>query len=267
MVKTEIEYNQWKAKNANKVLFKPDYIIEPLIDNGNAFGRIIGEKRQFRIGKNIIQYWEDKVISIPDGDNNKVEIAKQTLRHDPLQGILIHDLKIRKPEDLQSGLNVRGTCPNTCPSYAQLTQFSGKFRLRVKHDVIDNSYSLDRGPYCLANYYIKFDVSLYIEVSHEKKQLFYYVADRSGFTFTSSWDMERYTANGANGNAYGSRVQGGTGWSSDLAFVNYSTQVFNSELCSGESNYHWGDPFRCIHKITVIATSNTGITTGINCQR
>jgi hypothetical protein len=97
--------------------------------------------------------------------------------------------------------------------------------------------------------------------------LLWWVADRSGFTFTASWDIERYTANGANGNAYGGRVQGATGWTSDIAFVNYSAPVFNSELCTGESNYAYGDPFRCIHKIALTATSNTGITSGLSCQR
>ena len=273
-VETDTDYKQWKAKFSDKVILEKDGIISPLIETGIAYGRIIGVKKMYKIGKTIVLYHGNKVISILDGDINKVEIAKQYLTNDTSKGIFMHDLKIKSPQDAQkNGLTVRSVCPNSCNPSVQLTRQANEFRLRVRHDVYDNSSFLPPGPYCNDIFFLKVDVEVSMQVDLEKKRWYGWAGDRSGFEWNGSWNISMYSAAATNGSQIGGQRIGSAGWLSYEAFLNYSEQLFSGEGCTTEVAYVLGEYYKCINQIGLTATSNpvssknTRITTEVKCQR
>jgi hypothetical protein len=133
-----------KAKYQGKVRFLENEAIEPLIDNGNIFGRIISEKGQYKIGQSIVQYHKGKVISIPDGDLNKLALAMRNLNEDVSKGIYVHDLFLgqKNPNDVQLRVAISPTCSNSCPVSQNLSKqvdMNGEtYRLTATYDILDN---------------------------------------------------------------------------------------------------------------------------------
>ena len=133
-----------KAKYGNKLHYLNDDMIEPLINNGTVHGRIIGEKGMYKVENSIVQYYKDAVISIPDGDLAKLDLAKQTLQTDTSKGIHVHDLVIGK--NVANQLQLRGriipTCSNSAWTFdeptAILAAHGETFRLTGRFDIIDN---------------------------------------------------------------------------------------------------------------------------------
>lgn len=83
-----------QALYAGQVILKNDGTIEPIIENGVTFGRIINEKGMYKVGRTTIKYSNNMVISILDGDESKLGRAISTLKQDTSNGIYIHPLKL-----------------------------------------------------------------------------------------------------------------------------------------------------------------------------
>jgi hypothetical protein len=84
------DFESLKAKYEGKIRFEKNDI-QPLLVLGTV-GRLVDTEGFFKIGKSIVKYTEDKAISIPDGDLDKLQTAINTLQHDADNGIYIHDL-------------------------------------------------------------------------------------------------------------------------------------------------------------------------------
>ena len=182
----------------------------------------------------------------------------------------MHDLVTDSPQDVKkNSLSVRSVCPNSCTGSAQLTQQANNYRLRVRHDVYDNSSFLPPGSYCDYIFFLKVDVEISIEVDHQKKRWYGWAGDRSGFQWSSNWNISMFSAPGTNGVQIGGQRIGSAGWYSTEAFLNYSEQLFSDEGCTEEIDFVFGAYNKCINQIGLTATSNqsTPITSGMNCQR
>ncbi len=116
-LKNDIDIPDLKLRYNGKVIIKDDGTIEPFISNGIHFGRIINEKGIYKIGKTIVQYYNNRVISIPDGDERKLQIAINTLKQDTLNGIYIHPLILGEIPQNSSNNSVqtRSFCSDGCP--------------------------------------------------------------------------------------------------------------------------------------------------------
>lgn len=238
-----------KTKYDKKVVFLDDDMIEPLINNGSVFGRIISDKGYYQVEKGIVQYYSDKVISIPDGNFDKLELAKRTLETDTIKGIYVHDLFLgqHKSNALQLRRTAQPTCSNSCPAYfetAPTFAMNGEtFRLTGKFDILDNG-----GTY-VGNPNRNIDISININIYQSRKRWWGgYSASYSwgGFDWGFGWgldlDLDLIAPDHINGWAPArtccdeglGRPAGGQGWhqNSELNYTIPIWQMSTSDLTS-----------------------------------
>jgi hypothetical protein len=187
---TSESFETLKSKYQNKVDFKANNTILPIVDNGNAFGRIIGEKQYYILDGAIVLYHLDNVISITDGDVSKIALAKNTLVTDAKQNIFVHGLKVDNNKSNSGTVEPRAVktiilCPNSCPQFLSsqsvLNAPSNNVRLTCNSGLVNNSSNTSTT--------INFDVVVNCKVFKDKKQLFWWTGDASGFNWGFGWDI------------------------------------------------------------------------------
>lgn len=137
-----------QAVYSGEVTIKNDGTIEPILENGKVFGRIVNEKGLYQVGKSIVKYSGGMVISIPDGDEKKLSLAINNLKQDIANGIYVHPLKIGEinPNLNNNALQTRSFCSSGCPvsNYGGYQGFDddvqSQFRLTGNFSIVDNSY-------------------------------------------------------------------------------------------------------------------------------
>jgi hypothetical protein len=164
--------------------------LSPIVDNGCAYGRIIGKKQFYKVGNDlIVLYFDNKVFSIADGDFNKIDYAKRILRSEPEQKIFAHSLSAddatkSKALDLRT-LGTVTLCPNSCPrnlgTFSELNSSNDK-RLTANTSLINNSSA--------STTTMNFDVIVRCNVWNDKKPTFFWRGDGSGFNWGFGWDIE-----------------------------------------------------------------------------
>ncbi len=133
-------YNKLKQSFKGKVKFTDDGI-EPLINNGNVFGRITNSDGFYKIGKNIVSYFSNKVISADNMD--KIKKAHMTLVTDSAMNIYVHDLVLNKNSN--PNLSTRNFDPvcSACPfSSLQDRIFDrdgDRYKIIAEYQFLDNS--------------------------------------------------------------------------------------------------------------------------------
>jgi hypothetical protein len=193
---TSESFETLKSKSQNKVDFKANNTILPIVDNGNAFGRIIGEKQYYIVDGAIVLYHLDNVISITDGDVSKIALAKNTLLTDAKQNIFVHGLKVDNNKSNSGSVETRGVksiifCPNSCPQFLSspsVLNAQGNVRLNCNSGMVNNSSNT------LTT--INFDVVVNCKVFKDKKPLFWFIGDASGFNWGFGWDITVESYNG-----------------------------------------------------------------------
>jgi hypothetical protein len=217
-----------KGKYSNKVRYLSDGMIEPLINNGNVFGRIISEKGMYKVGNSLIQYYDDQVISIPDGSLEKLDLAKRTLETDTSKAIYVHNLFLgqNKSNALQLRRTITPTCSNSCPAFfetAPTFSMNGEtFRLTGKYNIVDN------GGTFMGNVTRTVDVAVNINIFQSRKRWYGgFSASYSfgGFDWGYGWgfDLSIIAPDGVNGWAPPrsccdegiGKPAGGQGWHQD----------------------------------------------------
>lgn len=126
-----------KLRTAYKDLIKIEgHRIRPRLEIG-PFGWFIGEKNQMHIEKSIVYYTTDEyVISVVDGDLDKLERAKLVKQSDLENGIYVHPVILRR------------TILRTCPSYLGLYDVrspSDTRKIDMEIAVIENNFGVSGG--------------------------------------------------------------------------------------------------------------------------
>jgi hypothetical protein len=193
----ERKFNELKTKYAGKVKFiDKNQLLRQIIPNGSIYGRIIGLGGEYKIGKSIVLYHKGKVISIPDGDENKLEVAKSSLQNNPKEGIFLHNLRVE--DDIKS-LKTRDdsghfdwNCSNNCPVYeyrsAEGPANGEYYWLTQEFDMLNNScWRVWDDPYYETHpYNIELDVSVHIDIEHRRRRgwlIHYYTPTYGGFNW------------------------------------------------------------------------------------
>jgi hypothetical protein len=271
-VETKEQYEMWQRRYADKVAFQPDSTFRPLIDNGSNFGRIISEKGMYKVGKSIVQYWNDKVISIADGDLQKLEEAKNNPEMNKDKSVYIHDLfkKTSTEANRNGSVELRTLCSNSCPGLSQQTINNGKYRIRCYYNVVDNSGYFQNNGFCNNpddRFYLGVKVEIVCDVDMETKKWYGWAGNRAGFTWDMYWDIEMFSANLSNGSFAGGRSQNNVGWYTEEAFLNHTQTVFDDAGCTKErvDNLSFS---RCIHRIGMSGKSTNPVINNVrDCQR
>ena len=267
-------FSNAKAKYGDKVHFLADETIEPVVRNGDIYGRIISEKGQYKVGKIIIQYYKDKVISISDGNLDKLSVAMRNLKTDKAQGIYMHDLFLgqKNPNDVQLR-SISPTCSNSCPvSFDQSIILDGNntpngetYRLTAKFDILDNGWvaGFQQDAARLI------DVSIYNNIYQQRKRWWGWSASYStGFDWGIGWGLS-LTLVSPDGitvvappptccDEGAGRPVGGQGWS-QASELSHSITIwrFNSGSMSTadrEAFYDMQQLF-CVRRISMTASS------------
>jgi hypothetical protein len=186
-------FSNAKAKYRDKVHFLADETIEPMVNNGDIYGRIISEKGQYKVGKIIIQYYKDKVISISDGNLDKLSVAMRNLETDKAQGVYVHDLFLgqKNPNDVQLRSIISPTCSNSCPvsfdqSIVKSMPNGETYRLTANYDILDNGWVAGWQQDAAR----LIDVSININIYQQRKRWWGFTASYStGFDWGISWGL------------------------------------------------------------------------------
>lgn len=212
-------FKQIKVKYQNKVDFAADYSLKPIIENGLAFGRIIGEKHFYVVGGVIVLYHNEDVISITDGDFNKIELAKRTLKTDVKANIYVHSLFPKKDALKINTLNPRVAtrlCINSCPEkVGTFTEQANNRRLVMTNTLINNTTYT--GHAIFPNY------SVNCKVKHEKKALIGWKDDNTGFNWGFGWEI---SVKSSYGIIYPENISaGGYTWDVNSSFLNADVPI------------------------------------------
>jgi len=231
------------AKYAGKVTLTKDGVFLPLIPNGTFYGRIVGVKGMYKIGKLIVMYYQGKVISVSDGDLQKLAIAQQNLVEDTAKGVYMHDL-ISNPNALSAnnlatrGVIITATCSGSCPSsYSNNTYFNatdgGAYQLYCHYDITDNGYAYSNG--------VAIDYSINISIGQSRLQYswltgYRYVPWNNGFTWGIGWGIDLGAGSpsyllGPGGPQTGTLTAGGQSWAvPSSSGLNYSIELWSIYL-------------------------------------
>ena len=164
-----------QAVYSGKVTIKGDGTIEPILENGKVYGRIVNEKGLYQVGKSIVKYSGGMVISIPDGDEKKLALAMSNLKQDILNGIYIHPIKLGDitPNLNNNALQTRSFCSIGCPTsnYGGYQDFDDdineQFRLTGNFSILDNSSIVDASG-CAGGKAILVNISVNANVTFDK---------------------------------------------------------------------------------------------------
>jgi hypothetical protein len=175
------KFKELKSKYYGKVNFIDNKErIRPMIENGQVFGRIIGLNGQYKVGKTVVQYFKDKVITVLDGDEHKLNEVKISLKDDQRNGVNVHNLHLKIEQNNTNGLNQRNgwTCPNNCPDYTYResegpgSPNSGledeEFWLTQEYWAYDNSVFFDEWHNGSYGKTIEMDISVDIDIEHRR---------------------------------------------------------------------------------------------------
>ncbi|WP_373553427.1 hypothetical protein [Haliscomenobacter sp.] len=146
----------WEKLKANFTdLIKIDgHKIRPRLEIG-SFGWLIGRNNQLHVGKSIIYYTVDEyLISVPDGDLDKLERAKLTKQSDVGNGVYVHPVR--------STTRLR-----TCPSYLGLYDVrspSDTRKIDMEVAVVESIFTVTGG--------LSIEVAGTVYFDHEKRAAF-----------------------------------------------------------------------------------------------
>jgi hypothetical protein len=268
-------FSELKIRYSGKVKFiDKDQRIKQIIPNGSIYGRIIGLSGEYRIGKSIVLYYKGKVISIPDGDVNKLQLAKNSLQDNPKDGIFLHNLRV--DDDIKS-LKTRDTghwnwnCSNNCPVYeyrsAEGAANGQYYWLTQEFDMLNNScWDLFSDPYGNYPYEISVDVGVHIDIEHRRRRgwlIHYYTPTFGGFNWGFGWgvDMELniggtvFPAPYSNANTP-SHQGGGWSWFESNSDLDFDITFWNGTK-DGNSNQYANFFFNtCIRRTGLVSSSN-----------
>jgi hypothetical protein len=197
------KFNELKNKYEGKVTFiDKGQRLKQIISNGSIYGRIIGLNGEYRVGKSIVFYYKGKVISIADGDESKLQEAKNSLQENSKAGIFVHNLRA---EDDIKDLNVRGTrvhwnwnCVGVqnCPAYtyrsAEGDVGNQHFWLTQEYDIYNNSW-FEGNTNSQGNvvWDAVVDVSAHIDIEHRRLRWWGgYSPTFGGFNWGIGWGLD-----------------------------------------------------------------------------
>jgi hypothetical protein len=270
----ERKFSELKIKYSGKVKFiDKDQRIRQIIPNGSIYGRIIGLNGEYRIGKTIVLYYKGKVLSIPDGEENKLEAAKNSLQNNPEDGIFVHSLRV--DDDIKS-LKTRdqGTfnwnCSNNCPVSSEKSAegpANGEYYwLTQEFDMVNNScWGTFSDPNGNCPYDIHIDVRAKIDIEHRRRRgwlIHWYSPTFGGFNWGLGWGLDmNLNVEGATvlelPYIYNERAdQGGWSWNEsnsdlDIDIIFWKGKIAgNSQICE---NFSFNT---CIRRTGLISSSN-----------
>jgi hypothetical protein len=239
-----------KIAYQGKVIIKDDGTVFPVIENGTIFGRIITEKGLYKVGSSLVKYVDGLVISIPDGDENKLAQAISSQKQDTKNGVYIHPLMLKDlAPNMQGLLQERAFCTNKCPisdskGYTGLdNNLNEQYRIFGSYQILDNTSVVKPAGCGYAS--VNVNISVQIGVTMDKwtkpflKSWRWQQADNSGgLNWGFGWDISM-TIGGYTGFYYppgaGStpRTQTG-GWTWDVTGgnVNVNIPLWKQQLCN-----------------------------------
>lgn len=197
-----------------------------------------------------VLYHNEDVISITDGDFNKIELAKKSLKTDVKANIYVHSLfpekDVLKINTLKPRVLTR-LCINSCPEkIGPFTEQANNKRLTMTNKLINNTTFT-----CCS---IFPDYSVNCTVHHQKKGLIFWKDDDSGFNWGFGWEIRVKSSHGI---IYPENISaGGYTWDVRGAYLNADVPIAGG---IGRGDLSVNDFFDTIESGMAVCISREGL--------